>query len=154
MAENTTRRLVVIVAFVILSLLFFYWLVSEAKDLAYFFAFSTSEIVSSDIVGMGNALGGGPGNAKINYQWHSVGFSGQTNAIYDFKFSKKILCVAQLSSQFSAYSTDCASFFYPVNIPDLTNINLIKILYNKVFDAANGLIKIDITKIANAGAGV
>jgi hypothetical protein len=150
MAENVTRRFMFIVVYVILTLLFFYWLLSEAKDLAYFFGFSTSEVVSSDIVGVGNSLGGVPGNATINYQWHSIGFTSGTNAVYDFSFLKKILCAAQMSSQFSVFTTDCFSFFYPVNIPELNNIADIRILFTKVYDTTDGLVKIGITKV---GAG-
>ena len=153
MAESTTRRFITIIVFVILTLLFFYWLISQAQDLAYFFAYSTSDIVVSDVVGIGNTLGGVPGNASINYLWQSVGFSGQTNALYNFAFQKKILCVAQLSSQFAVYTTDCASFFYPVNIPDASNLNLIRILYAKTFDATTGLMKIDITKVGTNVGG-
>jgi len=153
MAKFTLQRFVSMIVFFILTFLFFYWLIVQGRDLAYFFAFSTSEAVSSDIVGLGNTLGGIPGKVDLSYVWQSVGFTGTVNAVYSLKFLTKILCVSQFSQQYRAFTTDCGSFFYPVNMPEMEKVDLISILFKKFFDVDNDLVNVNVQETRTGGVG-
>lgn len=148
MAKFTINKVVCTVFFIILTFLFFMWLVQQMIDLGLFFGFRLSYVVANDIAGLIKATGGTPGTTVVKYERKDTG---EEMPSYTIEIKSKMVCVSSAWGSQKTIIVDCVSHPFnvkkPLTIKKEEAVKEFSLKITKEYSVTNNAVVLDVEKI-------
>lgn len=107
MPELAIGKLVMLFFTFLSAFFFFRWFVNVGKEIATYFAFSSSDVIASDLATTFNTLVGIPGNVTLSYSFP------RTSGVYEVKIKESLICVTSRERLTGLLTSHCKSLSLP-----------------------------------------